>query len=204
LDKRKFLPQKKFMAIRGLYRVNKSPLAKHGVWVIADDDVGRNFAEFELPESMYRSDRVEPPVETLPWDSLPDTLPDPPDPQDNSAGPKTSHAEVARAAQTVFIQCPKCGKPSDNIKRYKMADIVVFLLIFAWARRATFTACGGCMRQIIGERMLINLVTANICWPLLAFFWIGKIVSSYSKGHSQGVLEEVTKHSRPMPRIGLR
>jgi hypothetical protein len=229
------------MAMRGVYRINKSPLAEHGVWVIADDDRtgdDRMVAEFEIPESMYHSERCEPPVETLPWESdapsgvlrsaiaaqieretgyrLPTAgstrvgvWPQQPDPQDSSADSKTCSAQVARpvqaaeAVKTVFIQCPKCGKPSENIKRYKMPDIVVFFLIFAWGRRATYTACGGCMRQIIGEKMLINLVTANLAWPLLAFFWIGKFVSSYSKGHSQSVLEEVTRQSPPTPRFGL-
>lgn len=92
-----------------------------------------------------------------------------------------------------LIQCPKCGKPSDCIKRFKMLDLVVFVGIFAWARRATYTACASCMQKIIAQRMIINLFTANLIWPIIVFSWIGKMIATYSKGHSAAVLEEIAK-----------
>ncbi len=104
---------------------------------------------------------------------------------------------ASQDAQAVLIRCPKCGKPSDSIKRYAMPDLVVFLLVFAWTRRVTYTACASCMRGIIGERMLINIPTANLIWPFLAIFWLVRLGTTSSKGHSESILKELGLNAPP-------
>jgi hypothetical protein len=192
------------MATTGKGRIKNGRPKEDGVMVFD----GRTM--FEVSESTYRRNGYAPAVETLPWDPLKvplvftpaDSAPPletppwaamPASPSDQAYEPLRLRAAPSppRVGPADLIRCPGCGRPSDSIKRYRMPDLVVFLFIFAWARRATYTACAGCMRKIIGERMGINLITANLCWPFLAIAWIAKLVSSYSKGHSESVLEEL-------------
>ncbi len=94
-------------------------------------------------------------------------------------------------ASPVLIRCPRCQKPTDSIKRFGAPDLVVFLFVFAWWRRATYTACPSCMRKTLGEKMAINIIPANLIWPILAIFWGTQIGRTYARGHSQSVLDEL-------------
>jgi hypothetical protein len=93
----------------------------------------------------------------------------------------------------ILITCPGCKQPSESIKRYTMPQIVVFLWLFAWWRRVTYTLCPSCMRKTIGERMAINIIPANLMWPVLAIFWLILLGRTFTKGHSKSVLQQISQ-----------
>ena len=96
-----------------------------------------------------------------------------------------------RRSPAFQIRCPCCQQPSDSIKQYKMHKLVVFILIAAHVQSATYTACSSCMRKIIGERMLVNVIPANLAWPVIALAWGVQFARTFSKGHSRSVLSAV-------------
>jgi hypothetical protein len=92
---------------------------------------------------------------------------------------------------TLMIRCPNCEKASDSIKCYRMVS-VIFIFIGAQIRGKNEIGCPSCIRQKIKDFMLINLLTANIAWPLAifpvgVFYW----AISYRSGHSSIVLKSI-------------
>ncbi|MGO9134751.1 MAG: hypothetical protein ACLP8A_12000 [Methylovirgula sp.] len=94
--------------------------------------------------------------------------------------------------QRIVLQCPGCLRPSDSIKRFTMPDLFVFLWIFAWWRRATYSLCPSCMRKKIAEKMAINIIPANLIWPFLAVFWLVLLARTFPKGHSKSLLKLIS------------
>jgi hypothetical protein len=92
---------------------------------------------------------------------------------------------------TLIIRCPNCGKASDSIKCYRMVS-VIFIFIAAQIRSKNEIGCPSCIRPKIIHFMLINLLTANIAWPL-AIFPVGLfyLAISYKSGHSPIVLKNI-------------
>lgn len=48
------------------------------------------------------------------------------------------------------------------------------------------------MRKTIGERMAINIIPANLMWPVLAIFWLILLGRTFTKGHSKSVLQQIS------------
>lgn len=86
------------------------------------------------------------------------------------------------------IACPKCGKPTASLKQYVLCNLLVFLYVFAFMRRGTYTACASCMRGIILMRTLINLVPANLLWFIVVAPWhTVQFIRTFADGHSDSV-----------------
>lgn len=87
-----------------------------------------------------------------------------------------------------LVRCPACGVPSPAIKQYVLCNLLVFVFVMAFTRRATYTSCGPCMRRTILERSAINLITAHVLWPIIVLPWhTVQFIRSYSEGHSSGI-----------------
>lgn len=93
------------------------------------------------------------------------------------------------------IKCPECSKPTDSLKRYSLADLLVFIGIAGWVRRSMHTACPICMRTILLKNMFSwNILTANVLWLLV--FWpydLILLIASTTKGHSKSVVDLIAK-----------
>lgn len=86
------------------------------------------------------------------------------------------------------IPCPSCGRPTASMKRYVMIDLLVFLGIFAFTRRATCTGCPACMRKTLLTKTLINIVPANVLWVLVVLpFHSVQLARTFAQGHSASV-----------------
>lgn len=86
------------------------------------------------------------------------------------------------------IACPKCGKATASLKQYVLCNLLVFLYVFIYTRRATYTACPSCMRGIIAVRSLINLVPANLLFFIVVGPWhTVQFFRTFADGHSDAV-----------------
>lgn len=99
--------------------------------------------------------------------------------------PQAPYPEHQHAGQ---IPCPKCGKPTASLKQYVLCNLFVFLYVFAFMRRGTYTACPSCMRGIIVMRSLINIVPANLLWFVIVAPWhTVQFIRTFADGHSESV-----------------
>mgnify|MGYP001603202908 CR=1 FL=1 len=99
-------------------------------------------------------------------------------------GPQSPQALAATGA----IMCPKCHRPSDSVKCYRMMGVLVFLFVGAWWQTKRLVACDSCMRTELLISSAINLVTANVLSPLI-FLWHGVLFAmTFGKGHSPEVI----------------
>lgn len=101
-------------------------------------------------------------------------------------------------SNNIILQCPECGRFSDSIKRYRIIDFCLFILIAANCRYVEYTCCPDCMRKHILEKgFTYNIITANFLWLILILPWsIILILCSYSKGHSKAVLKDIRKANK--------
>jgi hypothetical protein len=104
----------------------------------------------------------------------------------------TAPVEAATTPQLTLLDCPVCGSATPQLKRVKLFQWLVFLVVFYWVRTVVYTACPGCMRKALVKRTLLNLVPGNLAWLLivlpvhgLAFF------RSFAAGPSSGLVEEI-------------
>jgi hypothetical protein len=101
-------------------------------------------------------------------------------PQDGYPPPQHAHGGM--------LPCPKCHKPTASLKQYVLCNFLVFLYVFAFWRRATYTACPSCMRGIIFVRSLINVVPANLLFFIIVAPWhTVQFFRTFADGHSDGV-----------------
>jgi len=99
-------------------------------------------------------------------------------------GPASLYGHAAEG----MITCPKCHRPSDSVKCYRMMGVLVFLLIGAWWQTKRVVACDSCMRSELVISSAINLVTANLLSPLI-WLWHGVLFAmTFGKGHSPEVI----------------
>jgi hypothetical protein len=89
--------------------------------------------------------------------------------------------------QDHLLMCPECGKETPSLKCYTLPYLVVFLLLFAHVQKATYTLCPRCMRKVIMQRALINVIPANfVAPPLCIGFGIG-FLATFLPGHSRSL-----------------
>jgi hypothetical protein len=69
---------------------------------------------------------------------------------------------------------------------------MVCIVIAAWWQRNEVTACNKCMRQHILKNALINIVTANIVWPIIILpYSLYNLYQTFQPGHSESVVEDI-------------
>lgn len=86
-----------------------------------------------------------------------------------------------------FIECPECGRHSDSIKCYRMGAIL-FLLVAWISWTESHLGCPSCIRRRIAKVCCVNVVTANLLWPIFVLPWCTILfIRSFARGHSQDV-----------------
>lgn len=86
------------------------------------------------------------------------------------------------------VACPACGQPTTSLKRYVLCNLLVFVWIMAFTRRATYTSCPPCMRKAIAMRTLINIIPANLLWIIIVVPWHAvQFFRTFADGHSSDV-----------------
>src|SRR5262249_31363111 len=83
--------------------------------------------------------------------------------------------------------CPVCSGVTDSLKRFEVVHLC-FFFGFLFVRPAVHTACPRCMRRYLWRRCLVNVIPANLCWPV----WIlprtlVQVALTYSRGPSRSL-----------------
>lgn len=90
------------------------------------------------------------------------------------------------------VRCPSCSEVTVSLKRYEIIKLLVFLGVFAYHQRATYTQCPSCMRSLLVKNALINLIPANVLWFIVVLpMNTIQLLRSYTKGHSSSVQAEL-------------
>ena len=98
-------------------------------------------------------------------------------------------SETDRDLRLLVFPCPECRRPSDSIKAYTLGTIL-FLLVGAVSWRRREVGCPSCIRGKIALFAAVNLVTANLLWPILILPWATvQLLRSFTRGHSKAVLD---------------
>ncbi len=83
------------------------------------------------------------------------------------------------------LPCPKCGQMTESLKAYRLPTFLLFLWFGASFKHGTVVACPSCMRRELGKLALINILPANLLFPLLVGPWYTiAAIRSTTKGHS--------------------
>ena len=91
-------------------------------------------------------------------------------------------------SHALTITCPKCGRPSESVKSYTMMSFLLFIFVGAWWRTKRVIACASCMRGEIALSTVINIVPANLLFPLVFIWHVVLFAMTFASGHSQDVL----------------
>jgi hypothetical protein len=92
------------------------------------------------------------------------------------------------SGEAVLLPCPHCHRPSTRIKSLR-TGVLAFLGIFAYWRTWTETGCAECVRGTLLKWSAINLVTANVMWPIAILPWMTvQLLRTGLDGHSPDVL----------------
>src|SRR4051794_25387563 len=86
------------------------------------------------------------------------------------SAPRTVGAADTGHAAGPLVRCPECGRPSDSIKCYRMG-LILFLLVFWFSSTKNEVGCPSCIRGKIARFCLVNLLPANVLWPVLILPW---------------------------------
>lgn len=105
----------------------------------------------------------------------------------------------------VLLRCPECGTETDSLKQYRYMRWCLFLLAGAVWQDQTIRACPSCVRRRVGKSLLVNLIPANLLWPILILPWgLGLLVASSRKGHSKIVEQMVALEEAEMRQATAR
>lgn len=90
------------------------------------------------------------------------------------------------------IECPYCLRPTDSLKQFTMLQSLVYILVYAFWRLGTYTACPNCMRKIIKKNLIgLNILTANLLWFVIMLPWgLVQLWAAGRPGHSRGVVKK--------------
>jgi hypothetical protein len=80
--------------------------------------------------------------------------------------------------------CPKCGKPTADLKQIRIWRSVICVLVYFRVREEVVTACPACMRPELNESLLANIVSANLAWPAMLLLYIPRYLSAGRPGPS--------------------
>jgi hypothetical protein len=104
----------------------------------------------------------------------------------------------AGEAEHVALVCPHCKKATDSLKRYGLST-VLFFFVGTGYKDEEVTACPSCMRGQILKNTVQNVITANLFFPIPAFFNVCLLLATYVRGHSRSIrhsLKPVTEADR--------
>lgn len=94
-----------------------------------------------------------------------------------------------RPPVTIPAPCPCCEKISGSIKCFTFTDWF-FIVIGMAAQKRREIACPGCMRGKIMTHSIVQLLTANLLWPIVILpHCVVLLMRTFSKGHSKEVQE---------------
>lgn len=100
-------------------------------------------------------------------------------------------SEATGTAAAPSIPCPICERPTQHLKCVRLGT-VLFVVIGVATRFQKRFGCPDCIRSEIGRFALVNLLTANLTWPIAVLPWtLISLRRSYQPGHSPEVLEQV-------------
>lgn len=85
-----------------------------------------------------------------------------------------------------LIVCPECGVPKSNIKRYRLFDRFIGMVVAAQYESSIHTCCSDCMRStIIKKTFGWIILNANLFWVVLILPWhTAAYLLSFLEGHS--------------------
>lgn len=106
-------------------------------------------------------------------------------------------------AESIQLPCPRCKQPTTSLKQFMLFEWFVFLYVYVWARRGTYTACPSCMRTIVAERFVYNLIPANLAMFFLGPFFVVQFLRTFIPGHSKEIQQgiEEWRRSQEAPRL---
>ncbi len=112
----------------------------------------------------------------------------------NTANPSpTPKAEK----QVLLLKCPICGQATDSLKCYTVMHEVLWLLIVSQWREVDYMACPTCMRKYLRQRVVANILTSHLLWPVWIFPpFLVKYLRSFTKGHSDAVIDALKDEQR--------
>lgn len=91
----------------------------------------------------------------------------------------------------IEVCCPLCGQKSTRIKALR-TGVLIFVCIMAYWKTWTVTGCPECIRKKLAENTILNLLTANIMWPIAVFPWmLIQFLRTALEGHSPVILEQL-------------
>ena len=94
---------------------------------------------------------------------------------------------MMEAQESRPVACPCCGRLTDSLKLYRVATFLFLLFAFV-ARSQQLVGCPRCVRGKIGRFALVNVVTANLLWPVIILPWsLILLACSFLRGHSPEV-----------------
>jgi hypothetical protein len=95
----------------------------------------------------------------------------------------------------LFIDCPMCGQPTGNLKCYEMGIVVFLGCAVSWNIEGEL-GCPRCIRWKLLVYTLINLLTANVLWPIVILpINLIHLVASFCPGHSRKVADRLQEGS---------
>jgi hypothetical protein len=85
------------------------------------------------------------------------------------------------------LGCPVCGRATGSLKQYTVVNFTCLLVSFAW-QAVTYTACPRCMRRRLAWHALIQLLPANLLWPVVTLVPdLIYVLLSCRRGHSPSI-----------------
>jgi hypothetical protein len=95
---------------------------------------------------------------------------------------------VDRSAPLIIV-CPVCQKPTDSMKRLRVLTMI-FLVLIIQGRGVDYTSCPSCMRRFILKRTLVNIVTANLIYPIVLISHVTQLLRTFTPGPSESIKKE--------------
>jgi hypothetical protein len=84
------------------------------------------------------------------------------------------------------LECPRCKAATFSLKCYTLDNFYCLIFYMAWKSERVL-ACPACMRQLLFENSLINLVTANLGSPVPLFKNLFLFMGTFRRGHSRSI-----------------
>ena len=99
----------------------------------------------------------------------------------------SAHNTTVDAGSPALYVCPSCRTLTDALKRYRLYRFLLFAVVAWGVQTAEYTACPSCMRSTIVKLTLVNIVPANIAWPIVFILHAIDFARTYTSNTSKGV-----------------
>jgi hypothetical protein len=94
-----------------------------------------------------------------------------------------------------LVGCPRCGRPTDSLKVFRLMDEFLFLVLAIRWRAAGHVGCPPCARKAIAESVESWGLFAggHVLWPLFVGLPAAvMLIVSYVPGHSRQVRKSLS------------